>query len=322
MSFPVIQLKRATAAEWATINPILQAGEVGYERDVPSSVPASTDTFSYSDPAFGSGAIKIGDGITPWRDLPYLATSLRVTGTSSYSLPTASASVLGGVKIGSGISIDGSGVISASGGGSYTLPNATASTLGGVIVGAGLAVASGTISVSYGSIANTACQGNDSRLSDSRTPTAHNQAWSTITATPTTLSGYGITDAVSSADSRLSDARTPTAHTQAWSTITATPTTLSGYGITDAVPSSDARLTDARTPLSHVHHAADIASGTVATARLGSGAASATTFLRGDGTWATPSGGGSSSASDLTSGTLNDSRLSFVPLHPFLLMGG
>jgi hypothetical protein len=33
-------------------------------------------------------------------------------------------------------------------------------------------------------------------------------------------------------------ARTPTAHNQAWSTITDTPTTLAGYGITDATPSS------------------------------------------------------------------------------------
>jgi phage-related tail fiber protein len=49
-------------------------------------------------------------------------------------------------------------------------------------------------------------------LTDSRTPTAHNQAWSTITGTPTTLSGYGITDAVGSSDARLSDARTPTSH--------------------------------------------------------------------------------------------------------------
>jgi hypothetical protein len=48
---------------------------------------------------------------------------------------------------------------------------------------------------SFGTAANTFCQGNDSRLSDARTPTAHNQAWSTITATPTTRSGYGITDA-------------------------------------------------------------------------------------------------------------------------------
>jgi phage-related tail fiber protein len=35
-----------------------------------------------------------------------------------------------------------------------------------------------------------------------------------------------------------------------------------------------------------------------------------------------PTVGGSSSASDLTSGTLSQARLDFVPLHPFLLMGG
>jgi hypothetical protein len=44
------------------------------------------------------------------------------------------------------------------------------------------------------------------------TPRSHTQAWSTITSTPTTLSGYGITDAVSSSDARLADSRTPTAH--------------------------------------------------------------------------------------------------------------
>ena len=111
---------------------------------------------------------------------------------SAYSLPTASATVLGGIKIGSGLTIDGSGVVTAAG--TYTLPAATISTLGGVIVGTGLAVSSGTVSVSYGSSSTTACVGNDSRLSDARTPTAHTQAWSTITSTPTTLSGYGIAD--------------------------------------------------------------------------------------------------------------------------------
>ena len=115
---------------------------------------------------------------------------------AAYSLPTATSGVLGGIKIGSGLSIDGSGVVTAAG--TYTLPAATTSTLGGVIVGTGLAVTSGTVSVSYGTSSSTACVGNDARLSDARTPTAHTQAWSTITATPTTLTGYGITDAAAS----------------------------------------------------------------------------------------------------------------------------
>ncbi len=55
----------------------------------------------------------------------------------------------------------------------------------------------------FGTTAGTAAEGNDARLSDARTPLAHNQAWSTITSTPTTLAGYGITDA-QGADSDLS----------------------------------------------------------------------------------------------------------------------
>jgi len=46
----------------------------------------------------------------------------------------------------------------------------------------------------------------------------------------------------------------------------------------------------------HTHAAADIISGVIATARLGSGVADATTFLRGDQTWATPA----AAAGDIT----------------------
>ena len=49
---------------------------------------------------------------------------------------------------------------------------------------------------------------------------------------------------------------------------------------------------DGKTATGHAHAASDVTSGTVATARLGSGTADSTKFLRGDQTWAAPPGGG------------------------------
>jgi hypothetical protein len=50
----------------------------------------------------------------------------------------------------------------------------------------------------------------------------HSHSFSEISSTPTTLSGYGITDAASSS------------HTHTFASLTSKPTTLVGYGITDA----------------------------------------------------------------------------------------
>lgn len=72
-----------------------------------------------------------------------------VTFTSEGSaLNTATDTTLGGVKIGSGISITDDGTISAT---TYTLTTATTSTLGGVKIGSGISITSdGTISAAGG----------------------------------------------------------------------------------------------------------------------------------------------------------------------------
>lgn len=66
----------------------------------------------------------------------------------------------------------------------YSLPAATSSVLGGVKTSTGITNSSGTISVTYGTTADTACQGNDSRLSNSR-PASDVSAWAKASTKPT-----------------------------------------------------------------------------------------------------------------------------------------
>lgn len=69
--------------------------------------------------------------------------------------------------------------------------------------------------VQFGTTSTTACVGNDSRLSDARTPLTHTHAPADVTGT-----------AVITSDARLSDARTPTAHTHPQSEVTSLTTDL------------------------------------------------------------------------------------------------
>lgn len=65
-----------------------------------------------------------------------------------YTLPKASDTVLGGIKVGANLSIDADGVLSA--GNSYVLPKASATVLGGIKVGTNLSIdADGVLSSSY-----------------------------------------------------------------------------------------------------------------------------------------------------------------------------
>jgi len=198
---------------------------------------------------------------------------------------------------------------------SYTLPAATTTTLGGVIVGTGLGVTSGTVSVTYGTTSTTACRGDDSRLSDARVPTSHFHgnisAAGAIGLTAgqivvTTTSGVLTTAATiaSTAVSGLGGAATLNVGTTA-GTVAA---------------GDDSRMANTRTPTDGTVTTAKIVDANVTIAKLSAtGTASASTFLRGDGAWATA---GSTSASDLTSGTLPEGRLpNLVIIHPFLLAG-
>jgi hypothetical protein len=63
----------------------------------------------------------------------------------------------------------------------------------------------------YGTIAGTACQGNDARLSDARTPTAHATSHAPGGGDALATGATGATFCIGN-DSRLSDARTPTSH--------------------------------------------------------------------------------------------------------------
>lgn len=72
-----------------------------------------------------------------------------VTSGGSYTLPTASTTVLGGVRVdGTTITINGSGIISSAS--AYTLPAATASVRGGIKVGSGLTITGDVLSVTGG----------------------------------------------------------------------------------------------------------------------------------------------------------------------------
>jgi hypothetical protein len=53
------KLRRGTSVDWSSNNPTLRSGEPGYETD--------------------SGRFKIGNGYTPWNQLPYFIDEDRIT---------------------------------------------------------------------------------------------------------------------------------------------------------------------------------------------------------------------------------------------------
>lgn len=164
----------------------------------------------------------------------------------------------------------------------YTLPAATTSALGGVIAGTGINVTGGTASVAYGNTLGTACQGNDSRLSDARSPLTHTHAAGDIASG--TIATARLATGTASASTYLRGDQT-WASIDSYALPGATASTLGGvivgaglgvtsgtvsvsYGTTTgtACQGDDSRLSDARAPTSHTHDAGQITSGALALA--------------------------------------------------------
>ena len=152
---------------------------------IPKTTSDLTNNSGYITSSALRGYVKSVNGVTP-DGSGNVTISVSGGGGSggNYTLPMASGSTLGGVKIGSGLAIDTSGVLSAdvtastltayakttdlsavakSGSyndlsnkptipSAYTLPNATSSTLGGVKVGSNISVSNGTISVTKSNV--------------------------------------------------------------------------------------------------------------------------------------------------------------------------
>lgn len=89
------------------------------------------------------GAIKVGNGLTI-SDTGVLS----VRNYSGYVLPPATQDTLGGVRVGTGLTISDTSVLSVD----YQIPTASSSTLGGVKIGPGITINNGVITVETANI--------------------------------------------------------------------------------------------------------------------------------------------------------------------------
>ena len=135
-----ISLVRGTTAGAVTMKDIVAGTNVTVLDDGAGSLTISSDGLVLPiATASVLGGVKIGSGIAVTADGT-------ISVTAAYTLPAATSVVLGGVKQGSGVAIAVDGTLSVT---PYTLPVATVAVLGGVKQGTGVTIdGDGTINVS------------------------------------------------------------------------------------------------------------------------------------------------------------------------------
>ena len=176
----------------------------------------------------GSLPIQIQSGVTSMLAIGNTGTFLVSNGTTAIwtSLTTATSTLLGGVKIGSGINVAGDGTISVTPG-SYTLTTATSSALGGVKIGSGINVAGdGTISLNTNTLVARAVNATTASFATTagyalsfNVDTLVNQAIKATTASFATTAGYAVSF------------NTATLVTQSIKSTTASFATTAGYAV-------------------------------------------------------------------------------------------
>jgi hypothetical protein len=248
------------------------------------------------------GDVTVSGGGTTWTidaDAVTFDKIQNVTGPTLIGRQAATAGSAEAITLGSGLSIDGSKQLTITA--AYAQQSVTM-TAGTGLTGGGDLSANRTFAVAYGTTANTACEGNDSRLSDARTPTAHTHAladlqqggattnqvvtWNGSAWAPSSPSGTGTVTSVIAGDGLLGG------------NITTSGTIDVNFGTAGntVCEGNDSRLSDARTPTAHTHAPSDIQQG---------GATSGQVLEWSGSAWApaTLSGGGGGTVTSVTAGT-------------------
>ena len=206
-----IQIRRDTSSNWASANPTLNSGELGLETN--------------------TNKIKVGDGSTTWSSLAYIIYPLSFS--DLLNKPTT---------------IAGYGITDAFDG-AFSSLTGKPTTLAGYGITDALATTAGLGDLSNVSISNLTVNKGFIKYNGTNFIN-HSLVFSDLTSTPTTIAGYGITDAFNGTFTSLTGKPNTIAgygitdaFNGAFSSLTGKPTTIAGYGITDAFNGAFSSLT-------------------------------------------------------------------------------